>query len=173
MQATAALASDIRVSLAAHSLPRVGYAEDVERTGRREIAAFFRKNYGPANLTISIVGDVKPEQVRMLPSSRCCFAQSRLWTWSDASGSADPMPQIPDSIAPLTRWLRYLQVRRLAERYFDGWSPEPYTRLPAGTALLASASAEGLPRPSTVAGTGSNGGALYRESSEVRRYCVR
>ena len=56
----------------------------MERTGRQEIAAFFRKNYGPANLTISIVGDVKPEQVRMLPSSGCCIAQGRLWPWSDA-----------------------------------------------------------------------------------------
>ena len=89
-------ACDIRVHPTAHqSLPCVGYAEDVERTGRREIAAFFHKNYGPANLTISIVGDVKPEQVRMLPSSDVALPR--------AGCGHGLMP-----LVLLTRCLRYL-----------------------------------------------------------------
>ena len=34
--------------------------------GRREVLSFFEKHYGPKNLTIAIVGDTSPEEVRYL-----------------------------------------------------------------------------------------------------------
>lgn len=46
--------------------PVIGYAADLERTGRREVAAFFRSHYGPASLTVAVVGDVRAGEVRRL-----------------------------------------------------------------------------------------------------------
>lgn len=44
--------------------PVIGYQEDIDRVGRREVDAFFREHYGPSSLTIAIVGDCTPSQVR-------------------------------------------------------------------------------------------------------------
>ncbi len=44
--------------------PVVGHMSDIETITRAEVAAFFRKHYNPANLTVAIVGDVDPQQVR-------------------------------------------------------------------------------------------------------------
>ncbi|PRW45164.1 peptidase M16 [Chlorella sorokiniana] len=46
--------------------PVIGYPEDIERLGRREVQAFFRRHYGPANLTIAVAGDVRPAEIRRL-----------------------------------------------------------------------------------------------------------
>ncbi len=43
----------------------IGYPEDIERLGRREVQAFFQRHYGPANLTIA---------VRLCGSARACDA---------------------------------------------------------------------------------------------------
>lgn len=44
--------------------PVIGHMSDIETVTRAEVEAFFRKYYNPANLTIAIVGDVEPEQIR-------------------------------------------------------------------------------------------------------------
>lgn len=44
----------------------IGFPEDLERIGRREVQAFFQRHYGPRNLTIAVAGDVRPEQIRRL-----------------------------------------------------------------------------------------------------------
>lgn len=44
--------------------PVIGYARDVAALGRREVEAFFQRHYSPRNLTITIVGDTSPNQVR-------------------------------------------------------------------------------------------------------------
>lgn len=44
----------------------VGHMSDIETLTRAEAEAFFEKYYAPSNLTISIVGDVDPDQVREL-----------------------------------------------------------------------------------------------------------
>jgi len=44
----------------------VGHMSDLETITRAEAEAFFRKYYSPSNLTIAIVGDVNPDQVRKL-----------------------------------------------------------------------------------------------------------
>ncbi len=44
--------------------PVIGYSRDVAALGRREVEAFFQRHYGPRNLTITVVGDTSPDQVR-------------------------------------------------------------------------------------------------------------
>ncbi len=44
----------------------VGHMSDLETLTRAEAEAFFKKYYAPSNLTIAIVGDVDPQQVREL-----------------------------------------------------------------------------------------------------------
>jgi predicted Zn-dependent peptidase len=46
--------------------PVVGYMSDLETLTRAEAQAFFTKYYSPSNLTIAIVGDVQPQQIRKL-----------------------------------------------------------------------------------------------------------
>jgi len=49
-----------------YGLPPVGWASDVENFSVADAEAFFQTYYAAANLTISIVGDVDPWQVRRL-----------------------------------------------------------------------------------------------------------
>lgn len=44
--------------------PVIGFASDLERLGRREVASFFEQHYGPSSITVAVVGDCRPEQVR-------------------------------------------------------------------------------------------------------------
>jgi len=44
----------------------IGHMSDLETMTRAEAEAFFRKYYGPSNLTIAIVGDVNPQNVKDL-----------------------------------------------------------------------------------------------------------
>jgi predicted Zn-dependent peptidase len=44
----------------------VGFMSDLEALTRAQAEAFFKKYYEPSNLTIAIVGDVNPEQIRKL-----------------------------------------------------------------------------------------------------------
>ena len=44
--------------------PVIGYEEDIERIGRRDVASFFKDKYGPESLTVAIVGDVSPSKIR-------------------------------------------------------------------------------------------------------------
>ncbi|KAG2448913.1 hypothetical protein HYH02_006261 [Chlamydomonas schloesseri] len=46
--------------------PVIGFEEDFDAIGRREVQAFFDRYYGPANLTIAVVGDVEPREVHKL-----------------------------------------------------------------------------------------------------------
>lgn len=43
--------------------PVIGYEADIRNFGRREVSDFFRRHYGPSNMTIALVGDVYPDQV--------------------------------------------------------------------------------------------------------------
>jgi predicted Zn-dependent peptidase len=44
----------------------VGHMSDLETMTRAEAEAFFKKYYSPSNLTIAIVGDVNPQQIKKL-----------------------------------------------------------------------------------------------------------
>lgn len=40
----------------------IGFQQDIDRIGRREVQEFFESHYGPDRLVVAIAGDVKPEQ---------------------------------------------------------------------------------------------------------------
>jgi predicted Zn-dependent peptidase len=44
----------------------IGHMSDIQTVTRAEAEAFFKKYYGPGNLTIAIVGDVDPAEIRRL-----------------------------------------------------------------------------------------------------------
>lgn len=46
--------------------PVIGHMSDIRTLTRPEAEAFFKKYYAPSNLTIAIVGDVDPQQIRRL-----------------------------------------------------------------------------------------------------------
>jgi predicted Zn-dependent peptidase len=46
--------------------PIIGYLSDIQTITRAEAEAFFKKYYCPSNLTIVIVGDVQPGQIKQL-----------------------------------------------------------------------------------------------------------
>ncbi len=50
----------------AYEHPTIGYREDIRNLSRRDVADFFAKYYGPQNLTMAIVGDVDPAQVKRM-----------------------------------------------------------------------------------------------------------
>lgn len=43
--------------------PVVGTMEDLERLGRPEVEAYYRRFYGPANAVLAVVGDIDPDDV--------------------------------------------------------------------------------------------------------------
>jgi predicted Zn-dependent peptidase len=49
--------------------PVIGYEEDLRNLTRQDIQDFFKTYYGPSNLTVGIVGDVDPQQVKQLAAS--------------------------------------------------------------------------------------------------------
>ena len=46
--------------------PVIGYEQDIADLSRQDISSFFRKHYGPENLSVAIVGDVTAAQVESL-----------------------------------------------------------------------------------------------------------
>jgi len=46
--------------------PVIGHMSDIRTLTRPEAEIFYRKYYGPSNLTIAIVGDVNPQQIKRL-----------------------------------------------------------------------------------------------------------
>ena len=46
--------------------PAVGWPSDVESFGAAEAESFFKTHYVPANLTVAVVGDIDPRQIRRL-----------------------------------------------------------------------------------------------------------
>ncbi|MBD3402913.1 insulinase family protein [candidate division GN15 bacterium] len=46
-----------------YGVPGIGHMSDIQYYSRKEAKAFFDKYYGPSNLTIAVVGDVKPKDV--------------------------------------------------------------------------------------------------------------
>ena len=46
--------------------PVIGYDRDIRNLNRQDVAKFFQTYYGPSNLTVAIVGDVDPKEVKRL-----------------------------------------------------------------------------------------------------------
>ena len=58
----------LATAFAAHPYrePTAGWASDIEQLRAGDAEAFFKKHYGPANITIGIAGDVDPAEARRL-----------------------------------------------------------------------------------------------------------
>eukprot|EP00889_Picochlorum_renovo_P006733 jgi/Picre1/33763/NNA_001242.t1 len=59
--------------------PVIGTEEDIESIGRKDVEKFFREKYGPDALTITIVGSVDPEAVRL-------YAEKYFGSWVSSVG---------------------------------------------------------------------------------------
>ncbi|KAG2432812.1 hypothetical protein HXX76_008546 [Chlamydomonas incerta] len=89
--------------------PVIGFEQDFDAIGRREVQAFFDRYYGPANLTIAVVGDVEPGEVHTLaerywgdwqgPAGYTALPRGRPLAptaaagAAEAFGDADPRPE--------------------------------------------------------------------------------
>lgn len=58
--------SDAAFKVHPYRRPVIGYDEDIRNLTREDVRKFFDAYYVPSNLTIAIVGDVKPNQVKQL-----------------------------------------------------------------------------------------------------------
>lgn len=73
--------------------PVIGYDEDIRNLTRQDVQDFFETHYSPDNLTIAIVGDVDPAQVRRL-------AEVYFGRFPQGSGAAQsPLPVEPPQTA--------------------------------------------------------------------------
>jgi len=61
-----------------YSRPVIGTEADISRISRLDVEEFFESYYGPNSLTISIVGDVDPSQVRQ-------YAEKYFGSWKSSS----------------------------------------------------------------------------------------
>jgi predicted Zn-dependent peptidase len=58
--------SDAAFKVHPYRRPVIGYDEDIRNLTREDVRKFFDAYYVPSNLTIAVVGDVKPNQVKQL-----------------------------------------------------------------------------------------------------------
>ena len=86
--------------------PGVGHMSDLESFTRADAEAFFQKNYGPSNLTIAIVGDVDPKQVRQLAESYFGRIKPR------------PKPEPLRTVEPPQNAERNVTIRARAQKMF-------------------------------------------------------
>lgn len=90
--------------------PTIGFASDIEGLSRDEVQAFFETYYVPNNLTVAIVGDVNPNQVRRL--AKTYFGRYQ----------AGPMPPQVTQIEPEQTEERSIEVRMPSEPwYIEGY----------------------------------------------------
>lgn len=121
-------------------------------TPQREVYDFFRKYYGPSNITVAIVGDVQPEQARRL-------AETYFADWNpprrgdDGSGGG------------------YIRLPSGAELLALSTSePLPYPVPPPG---LPAAVKGKLPSATgMLASSAPNPGWVFREASEAGPFCM-
>jgi predicted Zn-dependent peptidase len=81
----------------------IGHMSDLQTLTRPEAEAFFRKHYGPSNLTIAIVGDVDPANVKRL-------AQKYF-----AGIPSGPKPEPVETVEPPQRGERRVTVEDAAQ----------------------------------------------------------
>ncbi|TAF53849.1 MAG: insulinase family protein [Oscillatoriales cyanobacterium] len=90
--------------------PTIGFAADIEGLSRDEVQAFFETYYVPNNLTVAIVGDVNPKQVRRL--AKTYFGRY----------PAGPTPPPVTQVEPEQTAERSIEVRMQSEPwYIEGY----------------------------------------------------
>ncbi|XGV98452.1 MAG: M16 family metallopeptidase [Leptolyngbya sp. BL-A-14] len=58
--------SDVAFKVHPYGRPVIGYNKDIQGLTRKDVQTFFDTHYAPNNLTIAIVGDVNPKEVKRL-----------------------------------------------------------------------------------------------------------
>jgi predicted Zn-dependent peptidase len=69
--------SEVAFTTNPYRRPVIGYQEELRKTTRAEVQAFFDTYYGPSNLIAAVVGDVDPAQVKQLAETYFGRYQSR------------------------------------------------------------------------------------------------
>ncbi len=85
--------------------PVIGHMSDLKTMTRAEAEAFFKKYYGPGNLTIAIVGDVNPREIQKLAKKY----------FSRIPGAAKPEPV--ETQEPPQRGQRRVTVEDLSQPF--------------------------------------------------------
>ncbi len=116
----------------------IGHMSDLQTLTRGEAMAFFRKYYGPSNLTIAIVGDVDPKNVKRL--ARKYFA-------SIPSG---PKPDPVETVEPPQRGERRVTVEDTAQPMVLIGYHQPNVNHPDSTVLQVLADTIGYGRTSRL-----------------------
>ncbi len=107
-QPTGKLLEDfVSVAYKAHpySHPVIGHMSDLESISRAQAEAFFKKYYGPSNLTIALVGDVDPKEARQLAEKYF------------ASIPSGPKPDPVDTVEPPQQGERRVTIEDAAQPF--------------------------------------------------------
>lgn len=133
--------------------PVLGYAEDLARAGRRELASFFRERYSPRSAVVAVVGDVATATGAAASTSaqRACdrvaaMAERYFGVWEGAAGNEQQQqlgrrrPVVPLVDEPLPRFASSSSSSTTLR-------PDWVTRSPAGPSVYLA-----YPRPSLAAG---------------------
>lgn len=76
--------------------PVIGYTQDIQNLTRQDVQTFFDTYYVPSNLTIAVVGDVNPAEVKRL--ARIYFGRYRSRTQPPAVEAVEPSQTEPREI---------------------------------------------------------------------------
>ncbi|MHC4792354.1 MAG: M16 family metallopeptidase [Planctomycetota bacterium] len=95
----------LAIAYKAHSYgdPVIGHMSDLQTLTRTEAEAFFKKYYSPSNLTIAIVGDVNPQELKKLAKEYFGRIPS------------EPQPEPVETVEPLQLGQRRVVVEDLAQ----------------------------------------------------------
>lgn len=102
--------------------PVIGYREDIQNLSRRDVANFFATYYGPQNLTIAIVGDVDPAQVKSM--AEAYFGGFKAQDAVAIAPKPDRRTQPPKAVAPIVLERDHQPVYIEAYRIPDIRSPD-------------------------------------------------
>lgn len=116
----------------------IGHMSDLQTLTRSEAEAFFRQYYGPSNLTVAIVGDVDPANVKRL--ARKYFA-------GIPSG---PKPEPVETVEPPQRGERRVTVEDAAQPMVLIGYHQPNVNHPDSTVLQVLADTVGYGRTSRL-----------------------
>ncbi len=116
----------------------IGHMSDLQTMTRGEAEAFFRKYYGPSNLTIAMVGDVDPAHVKQL-------AQKYF-----ADIPSGPKPEPVETVEPPQRGERRVTVEDAAQPIILIGYHQPNVNHPDSTSLQVVAEIVGVGRTSRL-----------------------
>ncbi len=116
----------------------IGHMSDLQTLTRGEADAFFRKYYGPSNLTIAIVGDVDPANVKRLAGEYFAGIPS------------GPKPEPVETVEPPQRGERRVAVEDAAQPIVLIGYHQPNVNHPDSTVLQVLADTVGYGRTSRL-----------------------